>query len=109
MKKLPDAEVKEFMKNFNGMTFDDVKQIADLFFELKKAGDYRLQNTNLDTVADYVEEYCNSWYRYDSFEKLLESEKEQGEAYGLTEEECKEEVGKSIFELKSGWFIQCVY
>lgn len=109
MRKLKADEMNELRKSFGNMSIDDVNQIADIFYNLKDKGDYRLKNTELDSVNDYIEEYCNSWYRYKSFEDLVESEKEQGESYGWTEKECYEQVGKSIFKLKSGWYVQCVY
>lgn len=58
-------------------------------------------------VSDYCDFYDTCCYTYKTFKKLVESEEEQ-EIYGLTEAECKEQIGKSIFQLPCGWYVQIV-
>jgi len=57
MRRLNIDEIKEFSKNFDDMTIDDTIEIADIFYNLKNKRDYRLQNTELDSVKDYSIEY----------------------------------------------------
>lgn len=58
-------------------------------------------------VSDYCDFYDTYCYTYRTFEELVKSEKEQGN-YGLTEAECKEQIGKTIFQLSCGWYVQIV-
>ena len=58
-------------------------------------------------VSDYCDFYDNYCYTYRTFKELVKSEKEQGN-YGLTEAECKEQIGKTIFQLPCGWYVQIV-
>ena len=57
------------------------------------------------TAADYIEIYDNSFYTYRTWKELIDSEIE---CDGLTEDECRSEIGKSIWQLPCGWFIQQV-
>lgn len=58
-------------------------------------------------VSDYCDFYDTYCYTYRTFKELVKSEKEQGN-YGLTEVECKEQIGKTIFQLFCGWYVQIV-
>lgn len=60
----------------------------------------------LKTLEDYINMYDWSFYTYHTWEDLVESEKEQN--YGLTEEECRERLNKSIWQLPCGWYVQYV-
>jgi hypothetical protein len=107
MRKLNEVEVKEMAYNLD-MTEEQAKETMETFYALKINNNFRLNHTELDTVNDYIKEYETNWYRYTSFDALVESEKEQS-CYGLTEEECYEMLGEAIFKLNCGLYIQSVY
>lgn len=60
----------------------------------------------LETSHDYVYLYDSSFYTYKTWKELLKSEEEQSD--GWTEEECTEQIEKSIFQLPCGWYVQMV-
>lgn len=59
----------------------------------------------LNTPADYVDLYNGNFYTFKSWTELVESEKEEGEL-ALTEEQLKNEVGRTIFQLPNGWYLE---
>lgn len=65
------------------------------------------KNSALTSPADYIKAYDDLCFTYKTFDALLESENEQGE-YGFSPEECRAEIGKSIFQLPCGWWVQFV-
>jgi hypothetical protein len=79
--------------------FEATKQLVELFDKISKKP--------LSTLEDYIKMYDDSFYTYLTWEELVKSEVEQG-VYGMTEEECKEELGNSIWQLPFGWYVQCV-
>ena len=79
--------------------FEATKQLVELFDKISKK--------ELSTLEDYIKMYDDSFYTYCTWEELVNSEIEQG-AYGLTEEECNEALGKSIWRLPCGFYVQCV-
>lgn len=106
MRRLNDKEIKE-MRDSLDFTLDETKEIAEIFYTEKEKGNFILKNTNLNSVDDYIKEYENYWYRYSTWERLLESEEDQNE--GLTPEECEGLKNIAIFQLSSGMWIQSVY
>lgn len=107
MKRLNENEIEKFAK-YLGFTVQNAKYITNIFYEEKLQGNRIIKHAKLETIEDYVEEWENCWYRYMNWEGLIKSEIEQG-SDGLTEEQCKEELGSSIFELPTGMYIQSVY
>lgn len=61
----------------------------------------------LNTPADYVKFYDDNIFTFKSWAELVESEKEEGEL-ALTEEQLKTELGRTIFQLPNGWFLERV-
>lgn len=106
MKKLDDAEVEK-LACWMDMPVPRVREYADLMFSEKEKGNYRLIHTELDSADDYYKERELLWYFYPNWKALVESEMDQNE--GLTEQECEEELGESIFQLSDGWYVQTVY
>lgn len=66
----------------------------------------RLAKKPLTTAIDYVNMYEDNFYTYTTWERLVESEKEIVD--GLSEEQCREELNKSIWQLPCGWYVQYV-
>ena len=81
--------------------FEATEQLMELFDTIDVARRYRLNNPE-----DYINMYDDSFYTYMTWEALVESEAEQNE--GFTEEECKEQLNKTIWQLPCGWFVQYV-
>ena len=74
------------------------EQLINLFNSISKRP--------LNTYEDYINMYDDNFYTYWTWEALVESEAEQNN--GFTEEECKEELGKTIWQLPCGWYVQYV-
>lgn len=77
------------------------KQLMELFETIDIPRRYRL-----NTPKDYIDMYDDNFYTYHNWEALVKSEEEQ--TNGFTEEECREELGKTIWQLPCGWFVQYV-
>lgn len=108
MKRLSDEE-KEVLAGWMEMPVSRVSEFADLLYEQKEKGRRILNSTELDGVDDYFRERENNWYFYPNWKMLVESEADQGPDARLTEEECKDQLGKEIFALSDGWYAQTVY
>ena len=78
--------------------FEATEQLVNLFNIISKKP--------LRTPEDYINMYDWSFYTYWTWEALVESEAEQNE--GFTEEECKEQLNKTIWQLPCGWYVQYV-
>lgn len=78
--------------------FEATEQLINLFDKITKKP--------LITPEDYINLYDWHFYTYWTWEALVESEAEQSE--GMTEEECKEELNKTIWQLPCGWYVQYV-
>ena len=81
--------------------FEATKQLIELFETIDI-----LKKCRLNTPEDYINMYDWNFYTYHTWEALVKSEEEQN--YGLTEEECKEQLNKTIWQLPCGWFVQYV-
>lgn len=108
MRKLNTDEIKAMGELLN-FTEADAKEIADIFYTQKESGNYRLDHTPLNSLEDYTREWEDCWFRYSSYEELVQSEEEQGEAYKLTPEQLEEQEGNSIFQLSSGMWVQTTF
>lgn len=78
--------------------FEATRQLVELFDKITKRP--------LKTAEDYINMYDWNFYTYWNWEALVKSELEQ--TNGLTEEECKAELGKTIWQLPCGWYVQYV-
>lgn len=85
--------------SYNG-NFEATKQLVELFNKIK------IPHRPLNTSKDYVDMYDDNFYTYWTWEALVQSEAEQNN--GFTEEECKEELNKTIWQLPCGWYVQYV-
>ena len=83
--------------SYNG-NFEATKQLISLFDKISKRP--------LKTPQDYIDMYDWNFYTYWTWKELVESEAEQNE--GMTEEECKEALNHTIWQLPCGWFVQYV-
>ena len=82
---------------YNG-NLEATGQLVELFNKIHKRP--------LKTLEDYINMYDDSFYTYHTWEALVESEAEQNE--GMTEEECREQLNKTIWQLPCGWYVQYV-
>lgn len=81
-----------------GMNLEATRQLVELFDKIARRP--------LKTPEDYINMYDDSFYTYWTWEALVESEEEQNN--GMTEEECKEELNHTIWQLPCGWYVQYV-
>ena len=65
-----------------------------------------LSECSLIKAEDYIKVYDDNFFTFATWEELLKSEEECAD--GLTELECKEQIGKSIWQLPCGWYVQYV-
>jgi hypothetical protein len=77
------------------------RQLMELFDIIDVPRRYRL-----NTPEDYIRMYDDNFYTYHTWEALVKSEEEQNE--GMTEEECREQLNKTIWQLPCGWYVQYV-
>jgi hypothetical protein len=98
-----DIEVKKVAHDISNFFYRDnlqaVKELIELFDRLPFVRE-------LKNAEEYVEVYDNNFYTYKTWEDLVKSEEEQTD--GLTEKECQEELGKTIWQLPCGWYVQYV-
>lgn len=94
--------VQEVARGLSNYTYDEnleaTKQLMELFDRVAK--------NPLKTSYDYIKMYDDNFYTYQTWEELIDSEKESGD--GFTEEECTEQLNNSIWQLPCGWYIQAV-
>lgn len=64
----------------------------------------RMRHALLNDVDGYIREYEDNWCRFPTWDALVESEEEQNE--GLTPEQCRNLLGKAIFRLSTGMYVQ---
>jgi hypothetical protein len=97
-------EIKSISWNLSNFIYQDnleaTSQLIELFNNIK------VPHRPLNTPKDYVDMYDDSFYTYMTWEALVESELYQTD--GLTEEECKAELGETIWQLPCGWYVQYV-
>ena len=96
--------ISNFIYNDN---LQATKELMELFDDLKeKKFDKYIATNPLETYKDYVKMYDENFYTYTTFEELVESEEEQND--GMTEEQCREQINKTIWQLPCGWYVQYV-
>lgn len=84
-----------------------VKELIKLFDVIYASGKYGfLHEKPLNTWEDYVRMYDDNFYTYQTWQELVDSEKDQND--GLTEEELKSEIGNTVWQLPCGWYLQYV-
>lgn len=104
-------KIKNVADNISNYMYADnleaTSQLMELFDSITK--------NPLSTWRDYVRMYDDNFYTYSTWEELVASETvwkeivsgtEQSD--GLTEEECKEQLNKTIWKLPCGWYVQRV-
>ena len=105
------AEIEIVSWNLSNFTYhgnlEATEQLINLFDKIVDKFNNKVVHRQLNTPEDYINMYDDSFYTYWTWEELVQSELEQG-AYGLTEEECKEQLNKTIFQLPCGWYVQYV-
>lgn len=108
MKRLTVGEIKEFAQELH-FNISNATEIVEIFYDEKEDQNYRLKCSDLDTVESYIQEWKWNWFRYSTWEELIQSEIDQGPWDGLTEDECESLIGEAIFKLSSGMYIQSVF
>ena len=97
-----EIDIKNVAWNISNYLYEDnleaTRQLMELFDKITRKP--------LSTWKDYVRMYDDSFYTYRTWEELVRSEAEQND--GLTEEECKEQLGETIWQLPCGWYVQYV-
>lgn len=77
---------------------DTTQQLMELFDKISRV--------ELKTADDYIKMYYENFYTYATWDELVKSEKDNTD--GLTEEECKEQLNETIWQLPCGWYVQYV-
>lgn len=100
---MKDMEVvKQVMSGLSNFLYwdneDATQQLMELFDKISRV--------ELTTAADYIKMYDENFYTYATWDELVNSEKDNTD--GLTEEECKEQLNETIWQLPCGWYIQYV-
>ena len=85
--------------SYNG-NIEATEQLVELFNNIK------IPHRPLNIPKDYIDMYDDNFYTYWTWEALVQSELEQ--TNGLTEEECRNELGETIWQLPCGWYVQYV-
>ena len=83
------------------------EQLMELFDKIVGKFNNKVTHRILETPEDYIRMYDDNFYTYRTWEELIKSEVEQGE-FGMAEEECKEYLNETIFQLPCGWYVQYV-
>lgn len=96
-----NIEVRKFECLLPFMYWDNLQAVNELMELMDKITKYPLV-----TVYDYVKMYDRNLYTYETWEELVESEKECTD--GLTEKECNGQINISIWRLPCGWYVQYV-
>lgn len=100
--KINENGIKYVADHLTNFLYKDNLQATKELMELFD----KLSAKPLDTVDKYVKMYDDNFFTFETWEELIESEREQ--PYGLTEKECKEQMNKSIWQLSCGWYVQYV-
>lgn len=100
---MKDMEVvKQVMSGLSNFLYwdneDATQQLMELFDKISRV--------ELTTAADYIKMYDENFYTYATWDALVCSEKDNTD--GLTEEECKEQLNTTIWQLPCGWYVQYV-
>ncbi|MDR0947899.1 MAG: hypothetical protein LBM69_00095 [Lachnospiraceae bacterium] len=108
MIELTELQKKIIAEDIRYYDKEAVMSLCKIMYEQKKAENPAMKSTRLESINDYAYDIEARWYLYETYEALIESEIEQG-TYGFTMDEIEEQIGKTIFELRNGWFAQVIY
>lgn len=101
MSKLSTEEIKKIQRTIETYKYRNNRQATEQLVELFE----RIIKIPLQTWRDYANLYNNECFcTYCTWEALVESERILYD--GLTQKECEEQLGKTIFTLPCGWCIQ---
>ena len=104
--KITDEAIKSVAEGISNYIYRNNLQVTKELMELFN----RIARKELKTADDYIDMYDDCFYTYQSWEALVESEKDQND--GLTEEELKRELEDnehgSVWQLPCGWYVQYV-
>lgn len=93
--------VKQVMSGLSNFLYwyneDATQQLMELFDQISRV--------ELKTANDYIKMYDENFYTYATWDALVYSETD---IRGLTEEECKEQLNETIWQLPCGWYVQYV-
>lgn len=93
--------VKQVMSGLSNFLYwyneDATQQLMELLDKISRI--------ELKTANDYIKMYDENFYTYTTWDALVYSEADIG---GLTEEECKEQLNETIWQLPCGWYVQYV-
>lgn len=93
--------IKQVMSGLSNFLYwyneDATQQLMELFDQISRI--------ELKTANDYIKMYDENFYTYATWDALVYSETDIG---GLTEEECKEQLNETIWQLPCGWYVQYV-
>ena len=105
-----NISVKEVAEGVSNCTYAEnlqaAKELMELFDYLKDNKMLGFGADNFKTAKDYIKTYDDSFYTYQTWDALIQSEEEQTD--GLTEIECRMEINQTIFQLPCGWYVQYV-
>lgn len=101
---MTDNDIRYISRGISNYLYRDNMQATQELVDLLETV---CKNGALTTPDDYIKAYDDLCFTYKTFDALLESENEQGE-YGFSPEECCAEIGKSIFQLPCGWWVQLI-
>lgn len=93
--------IKQVMSEFHHILYQDDIQATQQLMELFD----KISRVELKTADDYIKMYDENFYTYTTWDALVYSETYIG---GLTEEECKEQLNTTIWQLPCGWYVQYV-
>lgn len=108
---MTDLDIFNIAKNISNPSYKDnqqaVVELVERFDVIYASGKYGfLHKKPLDTWEDYVRMYDDNFYTYQTWKELVDSEKEQND--GLTEDELKAEIDRTVWQLPCGWYLQYV-
>lgn len=111
MAKMTENDILEISRNISNTSYKDnlqaVVELVEQFDVIYAIGEYGfLHEKPLDTWEDYVRMYDDNFYTYQTWQELVDSEKDQND--GLTEDELITEMGSTVWQLPCGWYVQYV-
>lgn len=111
MAKMTEVDILKIAKNVSNSSYRDnlqtVAELVERFDAIYASGKYGfLHKKPLNTWEDYVRMYDDNFYTYQTWQELVDSEKYQTD--GLTEDELKEQIEETVWQLPCGWYLQYV-
>lgn len=99
------SDIEKIAKYVLRGNFEAAKDFVNLIDSLERYKKYR--DSNSYTWEYYVRVYDNNFYTCETWNDLVQSEAEMGED-GLSENELKELLGITVFQLPCGWYVHGV-